>query len=167
MSNASLKEQLEAVATQLTGNAPQPSPKPDSRPPMNPKPRPAEALKKPKPRWLDYVQYGVELLKVYFPHSFRSMRDVKPLKLGIKQDLVKQLSTMETIVTEDKACMAKSLTYYVNTLAYHKSVVEGAERIDLAGQPVGKVTPEEARYSMEKSLEKQQAKQAMKQNPAK
>jgi len=175
MSNASLKEQLQAVATQFTttstakappenkiNKASQPSSK--CKPHSDYKPQKHKQLdnsaaKKIKPKWLDYVQYGVELLKVYFPGGFKVPSEVKPLKKGIKQDLIKQLSTISDIVTEDKACMVKSLTYYVNTMAYHKSVVEGAERIDLNGHPAGIVSAEEAKYSIEKQQAKLLAKQ--------
>ncbi|TAK71732.1 MAG: hypothetical protein EPO11_10990 [Gammaproteobacteria bacterium] len=154
MSNASLKEQLQAVASQLsetTGKAPKPK---NVLQPM------AKA-KKPKPRWLDYVQYGVELLKVYFPQGFKDINQVKPLKKGIKQDLLLRLSTMDKIVTEDKACMVKSLAYYVNTAAYHKSAVEGAMRYDLDGNPAGMISAEEARYSSERYQAKLKAKQTI------
>ncbi|RDI38952.1 ProQ/FINO family protein [Aquicella lusitana] len=153
MSRASLKEQLQAVASQLsdTLGKEQPATKRQLRQTVKPK--------KPKPKWLDYVQYGVELLKLYFPASFKSGGEVKPLKKGIKQDLVKRLSTLDSIVTEDKACMVKSLAYYVNTAAYHKSVVEGATRIDLDGNPAGAVSAEEAKYSIERHQAKLKAKQ--------
>lgn len=155
MSNASLKEQLQAVASQLSDSLDK-----EQKPQMKKKFRQADKAKKLKPRWLEYVQYGVELLKVYFPGGFKSVNEIKPLKKGIKQDLVKRLSTMENIVTEDKACMVKSLAYYVNTAAYHKSVIEGTVRIDLDGQPAGVVSIEEARYSVDRHQAKLQAKQA-------
>lgn len=158
MSNASLKEQLQAVASQLTETL-------GKEQKLKKKYRQVEKMKKPKPKWLDYVQYGVELLKVYFPSSFKAANEVKPLKKGIKQDLVRRLSTMGSIVTEDKACMVKSLAYYVNTAAYHKSVVEGAMRIDLDGNPAGIVSAEEAKYSVERHHAKLQAKQAALANP--
>lgn len=154
MSNGSLKEQLQAVASQF------PESKSGKTKKLNKKakPRPSHKAEKPKPRWLEYAQYGVELLRVYFPDCFKSVSDVKPLKKGIKEDLLKRLSTMEAIVTEDKACMVKSLSYYVNTKSYLKCVVEDAERIDLDGKPVGKITAEEAKYSLEKQEAKLKAK---------
>lgn len=155
MSNASLKEQLQAVASQLSDKLVK-----EQKPKR--KFRPVGKVNKPKPKWLDYAQYGVELLKAYFPLSFKSATEISPLKKGIKQDLVKRLSTLQDIVTEDKACMVKSLAYYVNTMAYHKSVVEGATRIDLDGNPMGVVSAEEAKYS----TDRQQAKQQAKINPA-
>ncbi len=158
MSNASLKEQLQAVASQLSDTVGKET---VAKAPHRPKQkfRQVEKPNKPKPKWLDYVQYGVELLKAYFPGAFKELNEVKPLKKGIKQDLVKRLSTLENVVTEDKACMVKSLAYYVNTAAYYKSVVEGAMRIDLDGAPADAVTVEEAKYSMERQKAKLEAKQ--------
>ncbi len=168
MSNGSLKDQLSAVASQfcdpskkLTSTEPQKPAQPRQHvqhKPVQHKARPVVKAQKPKPRWLEYAQYGVDLLKVYFPGGFKSMAEVKPLKKGIKEDLLKRLSTLENIVTEDKACMVKSLSYYVNTQAYHKSVVVNAERVDLDGQPAGIVTAEEAKYSVEKQQARLQAK---------
>lgn len=152
MSNGSLKDQLRAVASQFS------DPEKKSSRPKQHKPRPVEKVQKPKPRWLEYAQYGVDLLKLHFPGGFKAMSEVKPLKKGIKDDLLKRLGAIESIVTEDKACMVKSLSYYVNTMAYHKSVVAGAERIDLDGQPAGVVTEEEAKYSLEKQQARHQAK---------
>ena len=157
MSNASLKEQLQAVASQLSDTVKEQKPERKFHSAQKPNQKP----KKPKPRWLDYVQYGVELLKAYFPDCFKGANDVKPLKKGIKQDLVKRLSTLESIVTEDKACMVKSLAYYVNTATYHKSVIAGAERIDLDGKPDGLVTAEEAKYSIDRHQAKLQSKQGI------
>lgn len=159
MSNASLKEQLQAVAAQITDTKSKISKPATASKPKKPFVR-VEKPAKPKPKWLDYVQYGVELLRAYFPACFKSSNEIKPLKKGIKQDLVKRLSTFENVVTEDKACMVKSLSYYVNTAAYLKSVVPGVERIDLDGKPDGVVTAEEAQYSNER----QQAKLLAKQN---
>lgn len=153
MSNASLKEQLQAVASQITDREfKKPKPKKNIRQ--------IEKNKKPKPKWLEYAQYGVELLRAYFPNCFKSLNEVQPLKKGIKQDLVIRLSTLSNVVTEDKACMVKSLAYYVNTAAYHKCVVAGATRVDLDGQPAGVVTEQEAKYSVERNQAKQQAKQS-------
>lgn len=154
MTNASLKEQLQAVASQLSDKLVVKEQKPKKTF------RPAEKAQKAKPKWLEHAQYGVELLRAYFPECFRAMNDVKPLKKGIKQDLVKRLSTLENIVTEDKACMVKSLAYYVNTASYHRSVVVGATRVDLDGQPADAVTAEEAKYSVDRHQAKLQAKQA-------
>jgi len=154
MSNISLKEQLEAVASQISTS---PS---KSNKTVKKAQTPIEQ-KKSKPKWLEYVQYGVELLRAYFPQAFKIGNEIKPLKVGIKQDLVKKLGTIDTIVMEDKACMVKSLSYYVNTLAYHRSIIVGANRIDLDGNPEGIVTEAEANYSKEKRQNKLRTKQQL------
>lgn len=161
MSNASLKEQLQAVASQLSDKVSNSADKVTHRsqkPSRAPEARQERKPQKIKPRWLDYAQYGVELLKVYFPQCFKPISEVKPLKKGIKEDLIKRLSTLSHIVTEDKACMVKSLSYYVNTAAYHKSVVANAMRVDLDGNEAGAVTAEEAKYSIERNQAKLQNK---------
>ncbi|EKD72083.1 MAG: hypothetical protein ACD_46C00014G0004 [uncultured bacterium] len=160
MSNASLKEQLQAVASQISDVAntkKHTAPKKAHQP--NKSAHQHEKSERRKPKWLEYVQYGVELLKAYFPACFKSGNEIKPLKKGIKQDLLKRLSTMAEIVTEDKACMVKSLAYYVNTMAYHKSVIDGAPRIDLDGNFSGIVSAEEAKYSIERHQAKLHTKQ--------
>lgn len=145
-----MKEQLQAFASKLTTKTTDRSSKSEVKT--------SSHKKKPKPPWLDYVQYGVELLKAYFPNGFKSGNEIRPLKKGIKQDLVLRLSTLETITIDDKACMVKSLSYYVNTAIYHKNVVEGAPRIDLDGNQIGVVSAEEAKYSIDRQQAKLQLK---------
>lgn len=140
MSNPSLKEQLQALSLET---------KPKKNHLQNKQGKQQQPVKQ-KPQWLEQAQYGVELLKAFFPNCFRAVKEVQPLKIGIKQDLVKQLSTMNEVVVGDKACMVNSLSYYVNSPAYHKSVVAGATRIDLEGTSSGIVTAEEANYSAER-----------------
>ncbi|HVE44140.1 MAG TPA: ProQ/FinO family protein [Gammaproteobacteria bacterium] len=162
MGGNSLKEQLEALASQLTSvklNKEETPKKPEERQDAKKVSRQqsrGKSKSKPKPQWLDYVLYGVELLKSYFPAAFKPASQVMPLKKGIKQDLVKRLSTIEQITIEDKACMVKSLSYYVNTIAYHRCVVLGIMRVDLDGQPVAPVSAEEAQYSQTRIQAKQQ-----------
>lgn len=146
MSNLTLKEQLQALSL---GSTPTTSSEKNNKQ-LKKQNHSTEKVKvKQKPAWLEHAQYGVELLKAYFPACFKEMKEIKPLKIGIKQDLVKFLSTKEDIVIGDKACMVNSLAYYVSSPAYHRNVVEGMERIDLEGNAAGIVTAEEAQYSLE------------------
>jgi ProP effector len=144
MSNASLKEQLQALSI-----GPAESSAKKDRSFKKPQRSEKKAPPQLKPAWLEYAQYGVELLKAHFPLCFRDIKEIQPLKIGVKQDLVKALSTREDIVIADKACMVSSLSYYVNSTAYHKSVVEGAMRIDLDGTPAGLISCEESQYSLD------------------
>ncbi|MDR3491255.1 MAG: ProQ/FinO family protein [Gammaproteobacteria bacterium] len=170
MSNASIKEQLQALSLGLTSVSDEKEKKSSEKkhshsknpPTASPKAKPnipsKQKTTKQKPAWLEHAQYGVELLKAHFPLCFKNIKEVQPLKIGIKQDLVKLLSTKENIVTSDKACMVSSIAYYVNSPAYHKSMLEGTERIDLDGNTAGVVTAEEANYSIESRKIKSQAK---------
>jgi len=158
MSNLSLKEQLKALSLGDSPSNEQSDPKNKKK--MTPAPQNNGKKTQQKPAWLEQAQYGVELLKAYFPNCFRELKDTRPLKIGIKQDLVKHLSTCDDIVIADKACMVNSLSYYVNSVAYHKSMTEGTMRIDLEGKDAGPVTAEEAGYSTECRKAKLQKKTA-------
>lgn len=161
MSNLSLREQLAALSGQtspaeLKKNAPK-------RPPASPKPVKKVANTAGHsaiPAWLERARYGVELLKAHFPLCFNEGNAIRPLKTGIRQDLVKQLGSRVDIAIDDKACMVSSLAYYVNSIVYHKSVISGEARIDLEGQIVGSVTAEEAAYSKQRLELKWQKKQS-------
>ena len=159
MSNASLKEQLQALSL---GPSATPSNNNKKDKPANKKHNRADKKAAPqqKPAWLEYAQYGVELLKAHFPLCFRDIKEIQPLKIGIKQDLVKALSVRDDIVIGDKACMVSSLSYYVNSTAYHKSVVVAALRVDLDGNPAGQITAEESQYSLDCRKAKLEKKKA-------
>lgn len=141
MGNPSLKEQLQALSLEV------PSVKQEQQK-KKMKGQNAHNPTQQKPAWLEYAQYGVELLKAHYPACFKDNKEIRPLKIGIKQDLVKHLSTRDDIVINDKGCMVNSLAYYVNSPSYHSSVVDGAIRVDLEGNSMGIVTLEEARYSV-------------------
>ncbi len=156
MSNGSLKEQLQALSLGSTEQSTTPKMKEGKAAhPKHPAKRPEKQThteknsSKQKPAWLEYAQYGVELLKAHFPKCFHDIKDIQPLKVGIKQDLVKLLGTREDIVIGDKACMVTSLAYYVNSISYLKNIIAGTPRIDLDGNPTGVVTAEEAQYSVD------------------
>ena len=163
MSNPSLQEQLQALVPTSLPNA-----KNGQQQKYVTKKHEHKKPSSQKPAWLEYVYYGVELLKAHYPQCFKDPNDLQPLKVGIKQDLVKHLSAREDIIIADKSCMIKSLSYYVTTMNYFKSVLEGSSRIDLEGHPAGTVTADEARYSTEQfqaKLQKKSARSRVK-NPA-
>src|SRR5690349_2320772 len=115
MSSLSLKDQLKALSMDLSSSKDEPQSGKNKKK-MN---RPTQANEKgakQKPAWLEHAQYGVELLKAHFPACFKELKETQPLKIGIKQDLVKSLSNREDIVIGDKACMVNSLAYYVNSV---------------------------------------------------
>lgn len=148
MSQLTLKEQLAALAmgSSTTSTSTSATDTPKKASPK--KPMPQKNINKAKPAWLEHAQYGVELLKAHFPACFKEMQAIQPLKIGIKQDLVIRLGSIDNIVLNDKACMVSSLSYYVSAPSYLKNVTEGATRIDLDGNAAGIVTAEEAQYSV-------------------
>lgn len=155
MSQLTLKEQLAALA--LGSPTASASSETIKKAPQK-KQVPVKSTVKQKPVWLEHAQYGVELLKAHFPTCFKEMQAIQPLKIGIKQDLVIRLGSIDNIVLNDKACMVSSLSYYVSSPSYLKNVVEGATRIDLDGNPAGIVSAEEAQYSVESRQAKLQKK---------
>jgi ProP effector len=85
----------------------------------------------------------------------------QPLKLGIHLDILAQLS--DTIAPRD---LSDALRIYVGNIKYLKSLVTGAERVDINGMPAGTVTAEHAdiakaqyeqRCAKRKTKQKQQA----------
>ena len=67
----------------------------------------------------------------------------KPLKVGIHQDLVEREEWPSKLIR-------RALANYVNLPRYIKAVREGVERVDLDGQPAGKVDKEAALHASAK-----------------
>lgn len=67
----------------------------------------------------------------------------KPLKVGIHQDLAEREPWSGKLIR-------RALANYVNLPRYVKSMREGAERVDLDGQPSGKVDKEAAQHANER-----------------
>ncbi len=70
----------------------------------------------------------------------------KPLKVGIHQDLAEREPWSGKLIR-------RALANYVNLPRYVKSMREGAERVDLDGQPSGKVDKEAAQHASERRKE--------------
>lgn len=77
-------------------------------------------------------------LRSAFPLLFSSQ--VKPLKIGIKQDIMDaNLDGMP-----EKKYLHAAIGYYVRSTAYLRCMKAGMDRFDLQGLPSGCVTPEAA-----------------------
>lgn len=159
MSNPSLREQLEALAKGSGSDADKRTRQPSGARPSMKKEKKLPVSRAPTPAWLEQARYGVELLKVHFPMCFGERERIRPLKTGIREDLVRELGAKTDIAIADKACMVSSLAYYVNSVNYHKCIQEEADRYDLHGNVSGKVTAEEARYSRSRLETRQQKRQ--------
>jgi ProP effector len=89
------------------------------------------------------VKATIAELGLAFPAAFtRDTASVRPLKLGIKNDLYAKCDASH------RRIMA-ALRSYCNSIDYLMASTQGAARIDLDGQPAGVVTEAEAKHAME------------------
>jgi sRNA-binding protein len=104
------------------------------------------------------VETTIAELVVAFPAAFTlDPTLVRPVKLGIKDDIYTQSAISRRRITA-------ALRSYCNSVDYLRVSTEGAVRIDLTGEPAGTVTTTEARHATERlaSLVKVAAKRASK-----
>ena len=96
-----------------------------------------------------------ELLEEKYPNCFVELSATpKPLKKGIKQDVVALIEEYPDILT--RRGLNKYLTAYVNRPAYFKCVKVGAKRIDLEGNEVAEVNETEYTFTQERYKERLQ-----------
>jgi ProP effector len=81
----------------------------------------------------------LDVLVKRFPLAF-NLRDRKPLKIGIAQDI---LAVFVGDSTCSNSALRKALRYYVMGRGYLMALVSGAARIDLDGNGAGEVSPED------------------------
>lgn len=84
-------------------------------------------------------QAALELLIEAYPQTF-SRDAVRPLKIGIQEDLIADEKLARNRIK-------RALATYVRSIAYLKSVQEGAERVDLKGETCGLVSAAEAEHA--------------------
>jgi ProP effector len=102
------------------------------------------------------VEITIAELVAAFPAAFTLDRTlVRPVKLGIKDDLYGQCAISHRRITA-------ALRSYCNSVHYLRASTEGAVRIDLAGEPAGTVTATQARHATEGLAAKIGAKRASK-----
>ncbi|MGY0556069.1 ProQ/FINO family protein [Vreelandella sp. 2A-K22] len=111
----------------------------------------AETAKAPSPHAL-LNQWYERYPKAFFKGH------TKPLKVGIHQQLAEREEWPNKLIR-------RALANYVNLPRYIKAVREGAERVDLDGQPAGKVDKEAALHAAEKRGDQKVAGQPKKAQP--
>lgn len=98
-------------------------------------------------------QEALNWLTEHFPAAFFSKaKQVKPLKLGIYDDILDFYERLSYPALSKKS-LRDALNYYSSTKAYLNCQIEGAPRIDLFGYETELVTKEQADYAQEQ-LEK-------------
>jgi ProP effector len=90
-------------------------------------------------------QAALQLLMETYPKVF-NRDNVRPLKIGIQDDLI-----AEEKVAKNK--IKRALASYVRAPQYFRSLQDGADRINLQGEPQGQVTAEEAEHAKGKLKE--------------
>ena len=89
-----------------------------------------------------------------FPECFSVKGPVKPLKVGIFQDLADKLSDDETV---SKTRLRQALRHYTSSWRYLKAIKTGAFRVDIDGKDVAEIDEEQANYAS-KTLKDSQEK---------
>ncbi|MDP7592721.1 MAG: RNA chaperone ProQ [Litorilituus sp.] len=89
-----------------------------------------------------------------FPECFSVKGKVKPLKIGIFQDLAEKLSDDETV---SKTRLRQALRHYTSSWRYLKAIKLGVSRVDIDGNAVAEIDEEQASYAS-KTLKESQEK---------
>lgn len=95
---------------------------------------------------LDYNQ-AVAFLAEKFPESFSVKGAAKPLKIGIFHDIAERLDDDAPL---SKTRLRQVLRRYTGAFRYLESCTEGAERVDLDGNPVGTIDAGHAAHAKER-----------------
>jgi ProP effector len=104
----------------------------------------------------------IDWLAEHFPNTFFKRRqDVKPLKIGIFDDLIDFYERLESPPFSKKS-LREALNYYSSSPAYLESQKAQAARIDLYGVEVDVVTQEQAQYAYTRYQERYEQKKAAK-----
>lgn len=102
---------------------------------------------------LTNVKETLAFLAERFPKCFVLNGDVKPLKIGIFQDLAADLNESEIV---SKRLLRMSLRHYTSGWKYLASVKEGSARIDLTGADGDLVEAEHAQHAAEQLKQSKQ-----------
>jgi len=95
-----------------------------------------------------------------FPACFSTKGVVKPLKVGIFQDLAEKLSDDETV---SKTRLRQALRHYTSSWRYLKAIKVDIFRVDIDGNDVAKIDEEQAAHAS-KTLKESQDKFGNKKN---
>jgi ProP effector len=90
----------------------------------------------------------------HFPAAFfKKGNQIKPLKIGIFDDIIEFYNRLDTPSFSKKA-LREALNYYSSSPAYLNCQKTGAARIDLFGNELDVVTPDQAQYAYQRYQER-------------
>ncbi len=111
---------------------------------------------------LSNVKEVLAYLAAEFPLCFATDQAVKPLKIGIFQDIAEKLTAESPI---SKTQLRQALRVYTLSWKYLEAVKEGVSRVDLAGEPAEIIDAQQAEHaanllaeSKQKAADKRKAK---------
>lgn len=103
----------------------------------------------------------INYLAQQFPNCFTIGGEAKPLKIGIFQDIISRLENSELL---SKTKLRIALRAYTMGWRYLYCIKEGANRVDLDGNPAEVITKEQMQHAQQQLKEsKEQAKERAKQ----
>jgi ProP effector len=96
----------------------------------------------------------IDWLIEYFPSAFfKQAKYIKPLKIGIFDDILAFYDRLDTPPFSKKK-LREALNYYSASPAYLNNQKNGVARIDLYGNEVDIVTEEQAKYAYQRYQER-------------
>jgi ProP effector len=112
---------------------------PKSEPLIKSPPAPVVAAKPPKMS----MRAVLRILTQRYPNCFKPKKGQPklPLKVGIERDILDLSPDLRWQMVQ--ACLA----HYVSTPEYRQTIIEGAGRVDLDGNPAGIVTTNQAAHA--------------------
>jgi ProP effector len=104
----------------------------------------------------------IEWLVENFPQAFFvKAKHVKPLKIGIFDDIIDFYERLDTPAFSKKI-LREALNYYSSSPAYLSCQKENVSRVDLYGNEVDVVTDEQAKYAHQRFQQRYAERQASK-----
>lgn len=95
-------------------------------------------------------QLIIDWLIEHFPNAFfKKGNEVKPLQIGIFDDIIEFYERLESPPFSKKS-LRKAVSYYSSSPAYLKSQKNDRARVDLYGNEVDIVTEEQAKYAYQR-----------------
>ena len=96
----------------------------------------------------------IDWLTEHFPNAFfKKSNQVKPLKIGIFDDIIDFYVRLDTPPFSKKS-LREALSYYSASPAYLSCQKEDAARIDIYGNEVDVVTQDQAKYAYQRFQER-------------
>lgn len=96
----------------------------------------------------------IDWLIEHFPHTFfKKSNQVRPLKIGIFDDIIDFYERLDTPPFSKKA-IREALSYYSASPAYLNCQKTGTARVDIYGNEIDLVTDEQAKYAYQRYQER-------------